>query len=409
MSILALNLVDRQALSISAPLILKEFGLTQGQYGIVTGAFFLMYSVGSLVMGKLTDRVGSRLALGGALFLWSLACFCHTLAYSLIGLVAARGLLGFFEAAGNPATMKAIAEWFPESERGMAVGLVNAGVSFGVMIAPPGISLLIMAFSWHAAFIVPAIPGFVLAVIWWSFYRIPEEQRWVREPERRLILSARAPLASGAHPVPLLKLLAIRETWGLILARFVGDGAQYFFQIWFPFYLMTVRGFNLKEIALYAWMPFLFADIGHVASGWLSRSLSRRGWSVNRSRKTFIWTGSILVSLSTLFAAFANSGKEAVACICVAMLFAGVRTTGLFTLPADLYRPSEMGSIWGLFAAGGFLGTAALQPIIGTLAEHSYTPIFFIISALPILSSLAISFLVREVRLLPAVSPAPDG
>lgn len=292
----AIGSIDRQAMSVAGPTIVREFGLTNTQFGQLGFAFLLAYAIGQLLSGVLIDRLGTKRSLSIAVLWWSIAAMSHAIATGFGGFFAARAFLGITEGANLPAAFKAIAEWFPRHERSMATGIVTAGVGVGLILAPPIAGLLVIAFGWQAAFLVPGAAGILWVLLWKRRYFLPERHPTISAEERALALQDR--IGATAAALTLRERLGLwghylryRETWGLILARFTGDGAFYFIAFWLPQYLSSERGFDVLKIAAVAWIPFLAADAGTLGGGWLGQRLIRRGWSVDRSRKTLIWAG----------------------------------------------------------------------------------------------------------------------
>jgi ACS family hexuronate transporter-like MFS transporter len=279
LTVTMISYIDRLALSVAAPVLKSEFGFTNEQYGRITLAFLITYGLGQLLLGPLIDRFGSKRSLSLAVIWWSIAAALHALGRGVGGFFAARAMLGITEAVNFPGAFKVVAEWFPRAERSLAAGFVTAGTGLGAIVAPPLIAFLISAFDalhaagwspvngWRAAFLVPALMGFVWVWYWNRHFRQPEDDPALSAEERALILSDR-PASSPASPgadrysgyfTRLGGYLRIRETWGLILARFTGDGAFYFFAFWIPLYLRDERGFSLLQIAWAAALPLVAA------------------------------------------------------------------------------------------------------------------------------------------------------
>ncbi|MCS6948019.1 MAG: MFS transporter, partial [Steroidobacteraceae bacterium] len=383
----AIGSIDRQALSVTAKVIRDEFGLSNAQYGALGFAFLFAYAVGQLLAGVFVDRLGTKRSLSLAVIWWSIAAIAHVAASGFGGFFAARAFLGITEGANFPAAFKAIAEWFPKAERSMATGLVTAGTSLGLILAPPVAGTLAHFFGWQAAFIVPGLAGFLWVYFWQRQYELPERHPRVGADERALALRDRigasaAPIGIGARVRLWGHYLRYRETWGLVLARFVGDGAFYFFAIWLPLYLQTERGMSLLATAFVAAIPFLFADLGSLGGGWLGQRLIHRGWSVDRSRKTLIWAG----CLGTLVAwpvAVVDSAWLAVLLAALAVGSIQVKTSSLFPLAADIYPARDVATVWGMSGAAGSLGGALLQLAIGGLIDaEGYHGAFVVASLL---------------------------
>jgi len=303
-----------------------------------------------------------------------------------------------------PAAVKAVAEWFPRAERSMAVGIVTMGPGLGALIAPPLLGWLITAFGWQWAFVVPGAAGFLWLAIWQARYHRPETHPGLSDVERALILDdrdaehAEATEAEGGEPwYAFVRFLRYREVWGLMLSRFVADGAFYFFVSWLPLYLAQERGFDIRAIAISAWIPFLAADIGSLFGGWLGTRLIRGGMSVNASRKWVIWIGALIIPCA-LPAVFVESAYVAIALIGVAMFAIQVKSSNLFTVPADLFPARDVATIWGLFGAVGSFGGMLFVGLAGWVSEHySYTPIFAAVGVMHIVSALIVMLMIPKI------------
>jgi ACS family hexuronate transporter-like MFS transporter len=414
--------VDRLALSVAAPMVREEFGFTNEQYGFITFAFLATYAAGQLLLGPVIDRLGSKRSLSLAVFWWSVASCAHAFARGVGGFFTARAFLGFTEAVNLPAAYKVVAEWFPRAERSTASGLITAGIGIGAIVAPPLIAFLIATFDelharglspthgWQAAFIVPGVLGLAWVWIWKRHFHLPEHDPVLGAEERALVMADRvAPAAEEAERRPLREEMRAyfarlgywfryRETWGLALARFTADGAFYFLAFWIPNYLSDVRGFGLKEIAWAAAIPFVFADLGSLAGGYAGQRLVRNGWSVDASRKTMIWIGALLVPLA-LPAVYVDSAVLAVLLMGLGIFGIQVKSASLFAVPADIFPPTAVATVWGASGAAGSLAAAFSQPLIGwTIDKYSYEPVFVVVALMHIVSAACIMLLVRRIE-----------
>jgi ACS family hexuronate transporter-like MFS transporter len=433
-AVTTIGYVDRLALSVAAPVVRKEFGLTNEQYGLVTLAFLVTYAAGQLLLGPVIDRLGSKRSLSLAVFWWSVASCVHALARGVGGFFAARAFLGITEAVNFPAAYKVIAEWFPRAERSMASGFATAGTGIGAIIAPPLIVFLIATFDalhargvsptqgWQAAFIVPGVLGLVWVAVWKRHFHLPEHDPALGADERALVMAERlAPAVEAVEAVERRTLgeemrayfarlaywFRYRETWGLALARFTADGAFYFLAFWIPNYLSDVRGFGLKEIAWAAAIPFIFADLGSLLGGYAGQWLIKTGWSVDASRKTMIWIGALLVPLA-LPAVYVESAVLAVLLMGLGIFGIQVKSASLFAVPADIFPPTAVATVWGASGAAGSLAAGLSQPVIGwTIDKFSYEPVFVAVALMHIVSATCIMLLVRRIEpVVPRPRPA---
>ena len=403
MLVTAVGSVDRQVMSVSAKTIIGAFELSNTQYGELGFAFLLAYGVGQLLSGVLIDRFGTRRSLSFAVVLWSLAAIAHAAASGFWSLFIARALLGLTEGPNLPAAFKAIAEWFPRAERSMATGLVAAGTGLGLILAPPLGGLLVVGFGWQAAFIVPGLAGFVWVWFWQRSYFLPEEHPTVSASERQLALRERVatarPIAGWQSRVALWGYyLRFRETWGLVLARFVGDGAFYFFAFWLPLYLQKERGFSVLSVAFVAILPFLCADLGSLGGGWLGQRLIQRGWSVNRSRKMMIWIGA-LGSLIAAPVAAVSDWWLALMLAALSIMSIQIKTASLFPLAADIYPARDVATVWGMSGAAGSIGAALFQFAVGSVVDRfGYNAAFAAASLMCVAQAALISFFIRRIE-----------
>ncbi len=419
LAVTTISYVDRLALSVTAPLLKAEFGFSNEEYGRITLAFLLMYGIGQLLLGPLVDRLGSKRALSLAVTWWSVASILHAFGRGVWSFFSARAFLGITESVNFPGGFKVVSEWFPRAERSLAAGFITAGTGLGAIIAPPLIAVLIDVFGrlhaagmspvtgWHAAFIVPGGLGFIWVWIWQRRFNLPEADPELSAAERELILADRAPSPAGMPPgrsfrdylAHLADQLRYRETWGLILARFTGDGAFYFFAFWIPLYLREQRGFSLLEIAWAAALPFVFADVGALAGGWAGKIVIQRGMSVDASRKAMIWAGALLVPLA-LPAVYVDSGLMAVICMGLGIFAIQFKQSSLFAVPGDIFPGDRVATVWGMSGAAGSVAAALSQPLIGMIIDRtgSYEIVFLVVSSMHIVSALCVSFFIPKIE-----------
>jgi ACS family hexuronate transporter-like MFS transporter len=394
----AINYLDRQAMAVAAPTLQKEFGLTKADYGLITSAFLFAYAVGQALSGRILDTIGTRRGFSWAVVLWSIAGILHIFGRGFWSFFALRALLGLFEGFNFPAAMKAIAEWFPRNDRALGGSIVRVGAGVGALLAPPVLGLLIYYQGWQAAFLVPGVIGFFWLILWLRYYRSPETHPSVTEREKRLILADRIATPQSVERIGWRVLIRRRELQGLMLARFFADNLLYFYLFWLPIYLSDARGFSLLEIGLFAWIPFLFSDLGGLFVGWLSGRLLQRGWTLDQARKRLLWAAGLMVPVASL-AAVVESPGIALALISFGLFANQFKTTPLFTLPTDLFPPSAVGTAWGLCGAAGSVGAMLFQPAIGWLADNfSYVPVFLLVSVLPLIAAITVSLTVKTVE-----------
>ena len=395
-----INYIDRQALSVAAPTIRKDLDLSNEQYGWIVSAFLLAYAIMQFLSGRVIDRIGTKRGFSLAVIWWSIANMMHAFSRGFASLASFRFLLGIGEAANYPAAMKAISEWFPEKEKSKAVGILNMGPGLGAIIAPPLMAWLILSYGWQMAFVITGAIGFVWLILWHWIYQTPDKHKRLTEREKELISKEEVVSASTNNWKDYFRY---KETWGLALSRFISDGAFYFFIFWLPNYLADVKQFDLVQIGMFAWIPFLASDIGSFIGGWTGSKMISNGMSVDRSRKLVIWIGAIFV-LPVLACIYVDSASIAIALISFALFSTQFKQSSLFTLPIDLFSSRDAASVWGITGSAGSFGAMLFTPVIGWLVDHiSYTPVFVIVAFLHIISALIVMALIPEVKKLKTV------
>ena len=399
--ITTVNYVDRQAFSIVIPVIADEFALSNTDIGFIFSAFLFAYAIGQVIVGPIIDRLGTKRAFSLAVIAWSIAGMLCAAGRGFWSFLSFRSLLGVAEATNFPAALKSVAEWFPKADRSLAVGIVTIGPGLGAMISPPLLGFLIATFGWRWAFIVPGLAGFAWLWVWRVFYHSPGSHPAISAEEKALIVTDQTPVDAGAHSQPwygFIRYFRYRQVWGLMLSRFFSDGAFYFYISWLPLYLSQARGFDIKQIAIFAWIPFLAADLGALTGGWLGRRFIIAGMSLDRSRKILIWAGALLVPM-TLPAVTVDSPYLAIGLIGIAMFAIQLKAVNLFALPADMFPSRDVATIWGFFGAVGSFGGMLFNGAVGWVTdEYSYGPVFVAVGVTQLISAAVIMWLVPEIK-----------
>jgi MFS transporter, ACS family, hexuronate transporter len=406
------NYIDRQTLSVLAPHLKTEFGWTNADFAWVVIAFRVAYGGGQMFSGRLLDRIGTRAGLSLTVACYSTIAALTSLATGVRSFAAFRFLLGAAESANWPGATKAVAEWFPRRESGWAVALFDSGSSIGAAIAP-ALVLGIFHFSgsWRPAFIVTGALGFVWVGLFHAIYRPPEHHPRLSAEERSLILSGRssgdstdarrepsrdASADAVAPPsLPYRTILALPQTWGIVIGKALTDPVWFFITDWFAIYLVS-RGFRLEDSLLAFWVPFLAADLGNFFGGGCSSALINRGWSVGAARKLVIIPSAAAMTL-LVPAAYATSLVGLTVCMAVATFAYAALSTMILNLPADIYPSHSVASVSGLSGTGAGVGTVLATYLIGMVADrYSFRPVLFVASAIPIVAAAAILILVRN-------------
>lgn len=388
-----INYVDRQALSVMAPVMTPELGLSNIDYSNVLQAFLVCYTGMYLLAGYLIDRWGTRMALAVSMVWWSVANMLHATASGALSLGIFRALLGIGESGNFLAAEKAISEWFPPKERGIANGLVNAAAATGAILAPPLIAWIYETWGWRFAFVLTGGLGFVWLYFWLTWYWIPAKHSRIGDDERELLAG---PAKSVRRPLRWRQLFGFRQTWGLFLARVIADPVWWFYLFWLPKYLGEERGFTMVEIGLVAWIPYLTADIGSILGGWVSGQLIRRGTTPLNARKLTMLPCALMMPLG-LLVAFSESSTVAVATICLITFAHMAWKTNLMTMTNDIYPTAIVGSVAGIVGLGSGLGGTIFTRITGYVVEdYSYQGVFVIMAFLHPIALLVLHRLIKE-------------
>ncbi len=395
--ITTINYIDRSVFGVVAPVIRKLYEIGDADYGLITSGFLLAYGLGQLVSGPIIDRLGTKRAFGLAALLWSLSTVLHAFGRGLWSFFALRVTLGLTEASNFPAATKAVAQWFPARERATAVGIFMLGAGAGAIVTPPLTVWIMESLGWRWAFIIPGACGLLWVILWQRWFHLPEDHPTIGNKERDMVLSERSDQVAKESWTSLLRH---KEFWGLLVARLVSDFPFYFFLFWLPTYLIDARGFDLRGIALFAWMPWVAADLGALSGGYLSSWLVASGKSINFARKAVIWLGAAMV-LVTIPAVKADSGYVALALICFGLFAIQVKGSVFFTLPTDLFPAAKVATVWGVFGAVGSLGGSLLGFVAGHMIQTSgYTNVFIMIALLHLVSAALLQLFVPRIRQL---------
>lgn len=397
-----INYIDRNALGVLAPHLTKALDLSTQEYSWVVAAFQVAYTVMQPVCGALLDWAGLKAAFALFAVAWSLAGMGHAFAGGWMSLAALRGALGASEAAAIPAGIKAIGEWFGPRDRSVAVGFFNAGTSLGAMIAPPLVIWLTLTWDWRTAFLITGSLGLVWALAWWRLYESPTRHPALSEEER-----ARVPASPTGEPaVPFRSLLTDRTFWALAIPRFLAEPAWQTFSFWIPLYLAKERGLDLKGIALFAWMPFLAADLGGLVGGYLSPLLMARAKvGLLTSRAVGVALGAVLM-IAPACVGLAQGPGAAIALFCVGGFAHQVISVLINTLTTDVFPRRSLARANGLVGMMGWTGGLTFSLIVGALADTTgFAPLFAMLGVFDVLGAVVLFVLLqpgRRDRLSPA-------
>jgi ACS family hexuronate transporter-like MFS transporter len=384
---IAISYLDRQTLPVAVQAISKDIPVTNGQFSALQSAFLFSYALMYAGGGKLVDLLGTYRGFTVIMSFWSLACASHALAASFAMLLASRFLLGMGEGGGFPAATRAVAEWFPANERATAMGIINAGTALGAVAAPPLVAAVLGYADWRWIFVVTGGLG-IFWVLWWRLSYASADS---------LVSPSEDPTSDSANSLPWIHLFRIRETWGLVTAKFLSDAAWFFYLFWLPKYLYDARGFDVKAVGTFAWMPSAAAGAGCLLGGGFSSYLVRRKFSLGVARKVALGLSAVVMPFVILIPHVPVS--SAIALFCLAYFGQQSWSTLIMVLPADLFPQNVVGSVAGLVGFGGAMGGIAFGEVVGYLLDHGfgYSVVFRIAGTLHIAAFLIILFAIPVV------------
>ncbi len=386
---IAISYFDRLTLPVAIAAIQHSIPLSNEQFSWLQTAFLLSYAALYAIGGRLLDRLGTRRGFILIMVWWSLACAMHSLATGFFLLLAARFLLGMGEGGAFPAATRVVAEWIEPAERSTAMGLINAGTAIGSLLAPPIIGFVLLHSGWRAVFLVAAAGGLGW-VVWWALaYRGHGPTVSIN------------PLDTGmvAEKLNWLQVIRLQNVQAFVFAKFMSDSAWYFLLFWLPKYLYDARGFDIRQVSSYAWIPYAASGVGSFLGGWFSSALLRRGKSLDAARK--IALGCCAAAMPVVMLVSLAPVSMALVLFSIAF-FAQQAWSGLvMTLPADIFPLSLVGTVAGLIGFGGAIGGAIFAVIAGFLLGHgvSYGALFVLIGTFHLVGFCAI--MLRAGRIQP--------
>jgi ACS family hexuronate transporter-like MFS transporter len=402
-----INYLTRSTLAVAAPTVLKDLAITTKQYSWILGAFQGAIMLQPLC-GYVLDVVGLKVGFALFAFSWSLTSMAHGLAHNWTMLFWLRGLLGLAEGSANPAGMKATSEWFPSQERGLAGGVFNIGASVGSMLAPPLVAWAILSYNWQAAFVLTGGLGLVWLALWLAFYQSPAQHPSLSSAERDYIRSGQEQHLAGDGTRPAIKkIMRQRNFWGIALPRFLADPTWGTLTFWLPLYLTTVRHFDLKQIALFAWLPFLAADLGCLSGGTISMALQKRfGVRLINARRGAFTAGACLM-VGVAFVGFVSNPYVAIALLSLAGFAHQTLSVTVITMSSDLFRRNEVATVAGMAGTCGNAGVLLFSLLMGTLVTTvGYTPFFVGLAALDLVGAVILWVVVRDPEAVQSLAAA---
>ena len=399
-----INYLDRQTLSLLAPYLKLEYHWTNTDYANIVIGFRIAYSLGQTVFGRVMDRVGTRRGLSLTVAFYSVVSVLTSLASGFYSFAAVRFLLGAGESANWPAATKAVSEWFPKRERGLATAVFDSGSSIGGAVAAWLILWIYFRWGWRPAFAIPGTLGFLWLIVWRWLYHPPESHPRISETEKQLILADKLesrPQSGSRSTLDWRVLLRLPQTWGAIVAKALTDPVWFFVTDWFPIYLVA-KGIELKSGLIAIWIPFLAADLGNFFGGGISGFLIKRGWSLGRARKAVVIFGGLGVTM--LIPTVLTTNLYFIAFLFAFATFAyAAFSTMANVLPSDLFHSESVATVSGLSGTGAGLGTIVAFKLIGhfsdarqAMAGHSFDPIVIVAGLVPFVGMILVLLLVRN-------------
>lgn len=408
-----INYIDRQSIGVLWPEIAEDLypdsstDERKAIYGRISFVFVIAYAFGQAIFGKIFDWIGTRLGFALSIGVWSLATAMHAFARGLSSFMIFRAILGIAEAGNWPGAAKGNAEWFPTKERALAQGIFNSGASIGGLVSIPVIAYLTVFFSWQYIFVIVGLIGLLWLIPWMILVKSPPKSHpWITEEEREYILTGQhnqdidkdGEHDEGYNP-STGKLLAHKQSWGVIIASAAIDPIWWLFVVWIPIYLNEAYGMNVKEIGLYGWVPYVGAMLGAWFGGLLAQRLMKKEWSVDRTRKFVITLGCLIMLPSLL--AMSNPGGPLTAVILMAVILFGFQTAigNVQTLPSDFFGGKTVGTLSGFAGMAAKFSAAGLVWFVPWLTSGgNYTPAFVIGAALAIIAMLSVWFLCGKIE-----------
>ena len=379
---IAISYFDRQTLSVAVTSIQKTIPLNNQQFSWLQSAFLVAYAFLYFGGGWLLDAIGTRRGFLAIMLWWSAACALQGFARTFSFLFLGRALLGMGEGGAFPACTRVVAEWVPAHKRSTAMGIINAGTAVGSVLAPPLIGFILLTSGWRMAFFASGALGLAWTAWWAASY-----------PATNSAISlAPAPIAPSSN-TRTLDLLKLRQVQVLVGAKFLSDSAWYFYLLWLPKYLYDVRGFDIKHVSAYAWIPYAASGLGSFLGGWLSSSLLARGRSLDFARKCALGISAVFMPVVILVPHVSVS--YALALFSIAFFCQQSWSGLIMTLPADIFPLSSVGAVAGMIGFGGAIGGAIFGVVAGWLLDHGfgYGTLFPIVGSFHVIAFLAILLL----------------
>ena len=364
-----INYIDRTSVGLLYTHFRNDIPISTQQYSWVGAILLFAYTVSQLVSGRLYDRFGARAGFTLSILVWCAAAMAHAAILGFTSFAAASFFLGLGEAGNWPGAAKVIAEWFPQKERALGMAIFNGGASMGAVIGPLLVaSWLDPLIGWRKTFLVIGSFGFVWLAAWLAIYRPLATHPRISAEERDYIVSGQPPRSTAPSP-SLGQLLALRQTWGILLARFFVDPVWWLYILWLPTYLKDVHHFDLKSIGIFQWAPYLCAAAGSLFGGWLAGRLIAHGRSINAARKLTVGIAACMMPFG-IFAARAESPYVALSFIAIVLFGFQMWISNVQTLPSDFFSQASIGSVAGMGGTAAGISSLFFNLCTGWLVAH---------------------------------------
>lgn len=387
-----INYVDRQVIGILAPVLQKDIGWNEIEYGYIITAFQAAYAIGLLIVGRVIDKIGTKKGYSISMFVWSIAAMAHALVQTVFGFGLARFFLGLGESGNFPAAIKATAEWFPKKERALATGLFNSGANVGAVVAPLIVPWLTITYGWQEAFIFTGALGFIAFFLWIWMYKVPEKHKSVSQEELAYIKSD--PIEPESVKIPWLKLLKHKQAWVFVIGKFITDPIWWFYLFWLPKFLNEKYGLDLAHLGLPLIVIYSMTSIGSIGGGWLSSVFIKHNWTINKGRKMAM----LICAICVVPIIFASSVSEWPAVLLIGLAAAAHQgwSANLFTIASDMFPTRAVGSVVGLGGMAGSIGGMLIATAAGIILQLTghYLLLFLICGFAYLIALLIIQVLV---------------
>jgi MFS transporter, ACS family, hexuronate transporter len=365
-----INYLDRQVIGLLKDTLAKDFNWSEKDYSRIVMAFSTAYAIALLIFGKLIDQIGTRLGYAISVIIWSIAAMCHALATGTPGFAVARTALGFGEAGNFPAAVKSVAEWFPKKDRAFATGIFNSGTNIAAIAGPPLIAWIFSTYGWQKAFLWTGGLGFIWLIFWWRLYEIPSRQKRLTAEEYKYIHNDPVEITDNdIKSSNWSELFRLRQTWAIILGKFLTDPVWWFYLFWIPSYFNTIYNLNLTRSAIHVSTVYVIASFGSILGGFLSGWLIKKGVPIYKARRISMLIFACCV-VPIYFVRYTNGIWPAVFLISLAAAAHQAWSATIYTLAGDMFPKNKIGSVIGIGGMAGSVGGILFPLLIGILLDH---------------------------------------